>query len=177
MSRIKFENSPSTKTPINADNLNKLNNVVISSEEPTTGEEVWIKKTDTEKEIYVKNDNGVYEEFYKPIKITTGVEYETGRIINGKKEYGKRISCGALPNNTTKDIETGLTNVSLTRPVTGFFTDTTQYSVFPLPYISSYLAGLVSVYATKTNTKVTIKTGEDKSAYTISYVDLYYTKN
>ena len=45
MTKIKFENSPSTNTPINADNLNKLNNVVISSSEPTTGEEVWIQKS------------------------------------------------------------------------------------------------------------------------------------
>ena len=44
MTRIKFENSPSTNTPINANNLNKLNNVVISETEPTTGEEVWIQK-------------------------------------------------------------------------------------------------------------------------------------
>lgn len=63
MTRIRFENAPSTNTPINAGNLNKLNNVVISSSEPTTGEEVWFKKNDTEKKIYVKNDNGVYEEF------------------------------------------------------------------------------------------------------------------
>jgi hypothetical protein len=44
MTKIKFENTPSTKTPINAENLNKLNNVVINSTEPTTGEEVWIQK-------------------------------------------------------------------------------------------------------------------------------------
>lgn len=44
MTRIRFEDLPSKNTPINADSLNKLNNVVISSSEPTTGEEVWIKK-------------------------------------------------------------------------------------------------------------------------------------
>lgn len=27
------------------------------------------------------------------INITSGVEYETGQIIDGKKEYGKRINC------------------------------------------------------------------------------------
>ena len=43
MTRIRFENLPSTNTPINAENLNKLNNVIVSSEEPTTGEEVWIQ--------------------------------------------------------------------------------------------------------------------------------------
>ena len=44
MTRIRFEDLPSTNTPRNAENLNKLNNVVISPAEPTTGEEVWIQK-------------------------------------------------------------------------------------------------------------------------------------
>ena len=44
MTRIRFEDLPSTNTPRNAENLNKLNNIVISPTEPTTGEEVWIQK-------------------------------------------------------------------------------------------------------------------------------------
>jgi predicted acylesterase/phospholipase RssA len=44
MTRIRFEDLPSTNTPRNAENLNKLNNVVISPTEPTTGEEVWIQR-------------------------------------------------------------------------------------------------------------------------------------
>lgn len=46
MTRIRFEDLPSRKTPKNAENLNKLNNVIISSTEPTTGEEVWIQTGD-----------------------------------------------------------------------------------------------------------------------------------
>ena len=53
MTRIRFEDLPSTNTPRNAENLNKLNNVVISSSEPTTGEEVWIQKG---KNLFNKND-------------------------------------------------------------------------------------------------------------------------
>jgi len=48
MSRIRFEDT----TPINKGNLDKLNNVVISSTEPTTGEEVWIQKS---KNLFNKN--------------------------------------------------------------------------------------------------------------------------
>ena len=44
MTKIRFEDLPSTNTPINAENLNKLTNVIVSSEEPTTGEEVWLQK-------------------------------------------------------------------------------------------------------------------------------------
>ena len=78
MTRIRFEDLPSTNTPRNAENLNKLNNVVISSTEPTTGEEVWID--DINKKIYTKNDNGVYEEFYS--KGVTLYENSTGSSGN-----------------------------------------------------------------------------------------------
>ena len=42
--------------------------VVISPTEPTTGEEVWIDNVN--KKIYIKNDNGVYEEFLKVYDLT-----------------------------------------------------------------------------------------------------------
>lgn len=47
MTRIRFEDLPSTNTPINAENLNKLNNVDVGINQPTDNEEVWIK--------YIKN--------------------------------------------------------------------------------------------------------------------------
>lgn len=56
MSRIRFEDT----TPINKSNLNKLNNVVISPSEPTTGEEVWIQKG---KNLFDKNDYNLYKGF------------------------------------------------------------------------------------------------------------------
>ena len=45
MSDMYFENLPSTNTPINATNLNKLNDIKVSPTEPSTGEKVWIKHT------------------------------------------------------------------------------------------------------------------------------------
>ncbi|MGN1269341.1 MAG: hypothetical protein ACI4UU_00500 [Clostridia bacterium] len=47
-------------------------------------------------------------------KITTGVEFETGRIIDGKKEYGKRFKQLLSNSPGTTTIETGLTNVEFT---------------------------------------------------------------
>lgn len=64
-----FEDLPSTNTPITAENLNQIqdNLVVVSSTEPTgdNREKVWMQNTETEQKIYVKNDNDVYEEFYR----------------------------------------------------------------------------------------------------------------
>ena len=86
MTRIKFENSPSTNTPINAENLNKLNNVIVSSKEPTTGEEVWIDNVN--KKIHTKTDNG-YEEFYNEEnrEVYSTSEQRIGTWIDGKPLY------------------------------------------------------------------------------------------
>lgn len=63
------------------------------------------------------------------INITSGVEYETGQIIDGKKEYGKRINCGRGPNNGTRSVATGLFNVTYLK-IEGTITNGTIY--FPL---------------------------------------------
>jgi hypothetical protein len=91
MTRIRFEDLPSTNTPRNAENLNKLNNVVISPTEPTTGEEVWIQKTDIDKKIYTKNNNGTYEEFYDETnrEVHSTSEQRIGTWIDGKPLYEK----------------------------------------------------------------------------------------
>ena len=58
MKKKEFQNLPSTKTPINADNLNEMQDnieescVVVSPTEPTTNENVWIQKG---KNIYNPN--------------------------------------------------------------------------------------------------------------------------
>lgn len=86
MTRIRFEDLPSTNTPRNAENLNKLNNVVISPTEPTTGEEVWIDNIN--KKIYAKNDNEVYEELYKKTILFEGSTTDTTvSLIDDYKKY------------------------------------------------------------------------------------------
>lgn len=44
MSDMYFKNLPDTSTPIIDENLNKLNDVKVSTTEPITGEKIWIKK-------------------------------------------------------------------------------------------------------------------------------------
>ena len=71
-------------------------------------------------------------------KITTGKEFETGRIIDGKIEYGKRIDCGNLPNNSVKMVAHGLSNVTFTRQIEGIAvsgTTTSNTTLLPLPYV------------------------------------------
>ena len=98
MTRIRFENSPSTNTPINAENLNKLNNVIVSSEEPTTGEEVWIERSGNlfDGEIELGNidintginaDNSVRTRSKNYIKVEPNTTYIFKRTTKGGNKW------------------------------------------------------------------------------------------
>lgn len=62
-------------------------------------------------------------------KVITGQEIKTNEIIDGKRVYKKRINCGAGPNNGTRSIATGLSNVTYIK-AEGIMTNGTMY--FPL---------------------------------------------
>lgn len=106
--------------------------------------------------------------------ITTGTEYETGRIIDGKKEYGKRINCGNLPNAQAKYVQTGLENITLTRAIEGVMLSSNSQRGLPAPNITS--GNTIMVYLNGTGTALTINTQFDWSSYS-AHVELFYTKN
>ena len=112
----------------------------------------------------------------KKINIITGQEVATDEKIDSKQVFVKRIDCGALPNNSVKEIDTGLTNVSIAKPLLGYalHTNGTQIN---LPHTStSSLAGQVTVNLNNSG-KIAISTGSDRSGFTKSYIEFYYTKN
>jgi hypothetical protein len=88
MTRIRFEDLPSTNTPRNAENLNKLNNVVISPTEPTTGEEVWIKRG---KNLFNPNTDIEFTDGYRDW-------YGKGAKIDDDSKFGLKIQ--VEPNKT-----------------------------------------------------------------------------
>lgn len=103
------------------------------------------------------------------INVTTGTEYETGRLINGKKEYGYYYNgFGALPNNTAKAINTGLSTSNTYTKITGIAikNDGTDYRPIPNQNIKIYFE----------NGWINIATSEDLSAYKAIF-EIYYTKN
>lgn len=105
-------------TPMSAFNLNKMqdniekaipitNTIKVSATEPSPKADVWIQHgDDVEDDIFV-NNNGVYNSVLTH-DITTGVEYKTNKVIDGHQIYGKYMTLGALPNNTTKNYSTGV---------------------------------------------------------------------
>lgn len=109
------------------------------------------------------------------LNITTGTEYETGRIIDGKKEYAKRFSAIVLPSSTSNtNIQTGLTNINFIKLEGSISkTDGSENSNLPWSY-----TGKPNVYHYFSNTSknITIRVSGDMSNYQVVET-IYYTKN
>lgn len=111
----------------------------------------------------------------KQQRITTGTEFATDEYIDNKRVYRKRVNCGALPNATAKSVAHGLSNVTFVKPPQGLAKNSNG-TVLTLPY-SAPNGTEYSVALSVNNANIQISAGNDRSAYTECYVDLYYTKN
>lgn len=150
----------------------KVSEIQIEQGTGKTSYEAYI-----EPKIYVLNNNGVYEEFVKENEneyITTNSENETNQFIDGKRVYRKRIPTGTLPNNTFKNISTGLTNVDIIK-IEGLVKNSSG-SIFPLPFVTtSGITNNIQVNMTSNGSNIQISAGIDRSSYS-GYVDIYYIK-
>jgi len=93
-----------------------------------------------------------------------------------RQTYRKVINFGTLPNTGTTNVAHGITvdaNTIFTR-IYGTATDPTGLSYLPLPYASSTAANNIELKVDNTN--VTIITGSNRAAYTITYVVVEYLK-
>lgn len=174
-------------TPVNATNMNKIEDGIYQNANdiatlntdkapkasPTfTGTPTVPTATTGDTSSQIANTefvNNAIENHY--LEITTGIEYETGRKIDGNKEYGKRIEVGTFASggrSLTKT--TGLTNV-IYIDLQGKLSDGTN--MFPIncsrdnPYnVSAYI----------TNNTITVEINTDRAGYT-AIVEIHYTKN
>lgn len=101
-----------------------------------------------------------------------GVEKETNEFFNDSRVYKKIIDIGVLPNNTSKEVETGLTNVTLV-DMRGIATNGVITSC--IPFVSRSI-NVINIEAQQNNTKLYVGTNADFSAFT-GTVTLEYTKN
>lgn len=151
------------------------NGVIVSPTEPVKNRrKYWLNTTENEMHQLV---DGKYKKLEKSINIGVGQEVETGKTVNGKVEYQKRINVGTLPNNTSLVVSTGLSNIQWTRPLEGFAqSKTSQANVMPLPYIdprdatASISLSLISEY------RIAIVTCQDRSSF-YGIIDVFYTKD
>lgn len=102
-------------------------------------------------------------------------ERQVGVFADGKPLYQKTINCSTLPNNTTKEIEHGISNIDdvanifviAKNPTSGVWQNVPTVNTTNLnQQIQAWISG----------TKVHIRSAIDYSAYTSCYVTIQYTK-
>lgn len=158
--------------------LEKLNIKKVDKQEkqiPNSIEQL-IQYYDLEKIwFYIENiiENIQSIEIAEDKKIAFNIEYETGRIIDEKKEYGKVINIGPLPNTDLKTIAHGLTNVTYTK-IEGVAISKGIY--LPLPYVGMEGDITSSISLDVVNQNIRVYAGIDRSTLS-GIVTLYYTKN
>ena len=97
-----------------------------------------------------------------------------GKWIDGKPLYQKTINFGALPNNTTKDVAHGVSNMKLMVECWGIATSSSE--IMSLPRVSTGPTDpkySVALSASTSNIKIT--TGYDRTSFS-AYVTIRYTK-
>ncbi len=121
-------------------------------------------------------DDGVLSAVKQVADFSTD-EHATGeKWIDGKNRYFKTIDCGALPNNDVKTVDSGLTNVNVYK-IEGVAIRDSDKTVFPIPYVvSDNVQYQVSISFNNASGVITLSTGSDRSAFTHTYITLYYTK-
>ena len=109
------------------------------------------------------------------LNIITGTEYESGRIIDSKKEYGLRKNLGAFANSGRKDFDTGLSSSYKITKYQLFAKNKSNGQVLTVPFMNlsntQYLAGYFN-----NPTLVVTMNNYDFSGYDL-IVEVYYTKS
>ena len=103
-------------------------------------------------------------------------EVETiGKWIDGKSIYRKVINLGIFPDNTYKDVATGLSNINIIK-IYGTAKNENTGNTIPLPHSSTSTVYSVSIAWQESENSVRVTTGMDRTDYT-GYAVLEYTKN
>lgn len=103
--------------------------------------------------------------------IVIGQEVATNEYEGGKQVFIKEIYISSLPNATRKIVETGLTNVKVTK-IHGIARDSSIQ--IPLPFAYPELPSCIGIMFV--NGSLYINTGSDRTKFT-GEITIYYTKN
>lgn len=104
---------------------------------------------------------------YSTAEINTGAKW-----IDGSAIYKKTIDFGALPNNTSKNVAHGISNLNKVIEMKGYTSNGTTF--IPLP-MTSTTGAPTAMNVDATN--IIYTTSSDRTAYSETYVTLYYTKS
>ena len=99
----------------------------------------------------------------------------TGKYwIDGKPIYRKVIDFGPLPNTTTKGVAHGISNLSQIITLYGISYSPMNSSWYTVPAANSVSTYCFALWCDRTN--VSVKTGDDRTYQTPTYIILEYTK-
>ena len=142
----------------------------------TTYQLMWVSQDG----IYycIKSSAGVYTYKKQPLGDTySRTETLIGTWVDGKPLYRKTIDFGALPNNTEKQVSTGLTGCQIVKMYGCATYASNNATQAPIPYVDcANLANSITLIARDYGTKIGIKTAINYSAFNGEVV-LEYTKN
>lgn len=153
-------------------------------------EQFWMRKGKT---VYVRtteegtilefNESSTWQLLNVKKEIVTGEERSTNEFIDGKEIFVKRVDCGRAPNNSTKNVPSGLNFSSGSHKLVKF-DGMAYYATTSVPEGKGWCYQLsnvdtgsntISVAVNGSTNDITIKTANDRSSYNC-YVNLYYTK-
>lgn len=92
----------------------------------------------------------------------------------GNPVFFKEVDIGAMPNNTTKNVPHGISNLALIVAHDGKVFNTTNNATLPLPYVSGSTSYVVITFDL---TNIIIQTGTNLTAYNQGRMRLMYTKS
>lgn len=109
------------------------------------------------------------------INVTTGIEFETGRIIDGKTEYGMIKNLGTAPNNERKDYS--IVNLSSSFTVSRYLIyakNKSNKQILSIPFIALNLTDITSAYLNDAK-NILCKANWDMSNFDL-WIEIYYFK-
>lgn len=111
------------------------------------------------------------------LNITTGVEFETGRTIDGKKEYGLYKNLGTLSDieNKSKIFKTGISDSYKVIKYQLFAKNKTNGQLLTIPFINLTNTQFLSAYLNSPNDLIA-RSNYDFYEYDL-VIDISYIKN
>lgn len=106
---------------------------------------------------------------YSTTEVNTGTKW-----IDGSAIYKKTIDCGVLPDNNSKNVAHNISSLGTIIKIEGISIATSGRTI-PLPSVSGSVEYDVALDVYLNNVEIT--TYSDRTAYTNTYVTLYYTKS
>lgn len=122
--------------------------------------------------------NPAIQYFGKNTVYTTGENW-IGQWIDKKPLYQKTVDCGALPNATTKTVNSNIDNLDKVVYAEGYFRNPNTKVMGTLSWVMSDSTFSNSYFDTLyiNNNVINIKSNKDRSEFTETYVTLRYTKS